>query len=303
MNDGRQPPTLGFALRDAYGWADLADLARAGRDLGYRALFLPEVGSRDTLAALTGLAGEVSGQMLLGTGVVPLLSRNPGLLAMAAVTVQERSAGRLVLGLGTGPAVPGALDRLRSTVLALRTLFREGGATLAGERLRIDLVPDEPPPIWIAALGPRAVRLAGEIADGVVLNWCTPERVAEAAGAIAQAAADAGRDPARITIAVYVRAAIARETQGALLAAAAAYGSYPAYARQFSAMGIDATDPAAIVAAVCLTGEPDAARTRLAAYHAAGAHMPVVYPVVRPRTGSRAPDPDEALASLSALAP
>ena len=104
----RQPDATGFALRDPYPWAALAGLARAGEAAGYRALFLPEVGSRDTLATLTGLAGETD-RLLLGTGVVPLPARSPALLSMAAATVQERSGGRLVLGLGTGPSAPGAL--------------------------------------------------------------------------------------------------------------------------------------------------------------------------------------------------
>ena len=52
----RQP--LGFALRDAYRWHDLAALARMGEDAGFDALFLPEVGARDTLATLAALAGR-----------------------------------------------------------------------------------------------------------------------------------------------------------------------------------------------------------------------------------------------------
>ena len=128
----RQP--LGFALRDAYRWHDLAALARMGEDAGFDALFLPEVGARDTLATLAALAGETS-RLRLGTGVVPLPSRSPALLAIAAATVQERSGGRLLLGLGTGPSGPGALDRLRATVGALREAFAGGdgdGRGLAG---------------------------------------------------------------------------------------------------------------------------------------------------------------------------
>src|SRR5438477_7765089 len=109
----RQP--VAIALRDAYPWADLAALARTVEDGGFDALFLPEVGARDTLATLAALAGETS-RMRLATGVVPLPSRSAGLLASAAATVQERSGGRLILGLGTGPSAPGALDRLRATV-------------------------------------------------------------------------------------------------------------------------------------------------------------------------------------------
>ena len=69
-------------------------------------MFLPEIGARDTFGALTGLAGETD-RLLLGTGVVPIPARTPSLLAMAAATVQERSGGRLLLGLGTGPAGAG----------------------------------------------------------------------------------------------------------------------------------------------------------------------------------------------------
>jgi alkanesulfonate monooxygenase SsuD/methylene tetrahydromethanopterin reductase-like flavin-dependent oxidoreductase (luciferase family) len=178
------------AIRDPFAWDDLAGLAREAETLGYRALFMPEIASRDTLAALTGLAGETT-SILLGPGVVPLPSRTPQLLAMAAATAAERSGGRLLLGLGTGPAVPGALERLRSTVVALRAAFTGEGGDAAGERVELQLVPP-PIPIWIAALGPRAVALAGEVADGVLLNWCTPGRVAEARAAVRAAAVAAG---------------------------------------------------------------------------------------------------------------
>ena len=63
------------------------------------------------------------------------------------------------------------------------------------------LVLDRPVPIWIAALGPRALALAGTLADGVLLNWCTPARVTEAKHIVVDAALAAGRDPSAITVA------------------------------------------------------------------------------------------------------
>ena len=297
MSDERQPRGLGFALRDPYPWGELADLARTGEALGYRALFLPEISSRDTLVALNALAGETD-RLLLGPGIAPLPSRSPALLAMAAATVAERSGGRLLLGLGTGPGGPGALARLRDTVLALRSLFTEGVADLAGERLRLQLRPP-PIPIWIAALGPRAVALAGEVADGVLLNWCTPARVTTARGAIARAAREAGRDPAEVTVGVYVRAAVDDdEAAAAAVRAAAEYASYPAYRRQFAAMDLDPAKPEAIAAAVCLLGDAGAARSRLDAYREAGADLAVVYPVL----AAGPPAADRAAATLRALA-
>ena len=282
----RQPDATGFALRDPYPWRDLAALAREGEAAGYRALFLPEVGARDTLATLTGLAGETQ-QLLLATGVVPLPARTPALLAMAAATVQERSGGRLLLGLGTGPARPGALAHLRATVEALRQAFAGAPAQVGGEPVATGLPLPTPPQIWIAALGPRATRLAGEIADGVILNWCTPDRVASATRQVAEGAAAAGRHPSTVTVAVYVRAALVAGSAGPARDAAAEYASYPAYRRQFADLGIDAADPEAIVRAVMLTDRVSAVE-RIAAYRAAGADLPVVYPVLPPGAPSAA---------------
>ena len=291
MGELRQPTGTAFTIRDPLPWPDVAAIAREGESLGYAAVLLPEIGARDTAATLMGLAGETS-TLLLGTGVIPMAARTSKLAAMAAATVQERSGGRHVLGVGTGGAAPGALDRLRTYVEEIRTLI---GARAAGVALRLPL--PAPVPIWIAALGPRATRLAGEIADGVILNWCTPDRVAEARDAIRAAAGEAGRDPDSVTISVYVRAAFTDRADEALLGAAAEYASYPAYARQFEAMGVEPS-PGAVVDAVCLRGDRDAARERLDAYRRAGADLPVVYPALAPGEG-----PEASIAVLRALAP
>src|SRR4026209_1281422 len=107
------------APRDPSPWGHLSGLARIGESLGYRAMLMPEVGSRDVLAALTAIAGETGG-LLLGSGVLPLPALARQLRAQAGATVQDRSNGRLILGMGAGPAVRGARDRLRATVAMLR---------------------------------------------------------------------------------------------------------------------------------------------------------------------------------------
>jgi alkanesulfonate monooxygenase SsuD/methylene tetrahydromethanopterin reductase-like flavin-dependent oxidoreductase (luciferase family) len=291
----RQP--LAVALRDAYPWPDLAGLALTVEDAAFEALFLPEVGARDTLATLAALAAETT-RLRLATGVVPLPSRSPGLLAAAAATVQERSGGRLILGLGTGPSTPGALERLRATVVALRTAFDGGEGFVDGTPVRSPLVLPGRPDIWIAALGPHATRLAGEVADGVLLNWCTPDRVATAAAQVADGAAAARRAAADVTVAVYVRAALAPGSVDGARAMAREYGSYPAYARQFAVMGLDPTDTEAVMAAVMLTDRTSAAE-RIAAYRDAGADLPVIYPVLPPGR----PSPDAARETIEAVAP
>jgi alkanesulfonate monooxygenase SsuD/methylene tetrahydromethanopterin reductase-like flavin-dependent oxidoreductase (luciferase family) len=288
MAADRQPRGTAFALRDAFAWDAFAGLARAGEAFGYRAVFLPEIAGRDALAALTGLAGETR-DLLLGTGIVPMTARTPRLTAMGAATVHERSGGRAILGLGTGSAGKGALATLERQVGEVRELLRPGGG--------LSLPLPGPVPIWISALGPRSVALAGRVADGVLLNWCTPERVAQARGAVREAAEAAGRDPDAVTIAAYVRGSLGGDPEAglaALRAAAGEYASFPAYARQFAAMGLadeaaaagaahaagvpDAVSEA-LVRAVCLPGDTAAARARLDAYREAGADLPVVYPV------------------------
>jgi 5,10-methylenetetrahydromethanopterin reductase len=300
VNGERQPHRqVGFAVRDPWPWTDLTELVRRAEDGGYRALFLPEIAGRDAFATLTGLAGE-RGTLLLGTGIVPMNARRPMLTAMGAATVHERSGGRAILGLGTGPLVGGALDRLEELVGVMRRLFAGDVAELDGERLRLSLPLATPPPIWISALGPRSVRLAGRIADGVLLNWCTPERVADAAAAVREAAEAAGRDPSSVTVGAYVRARLGDDPDAGILAvqaAASEYASYPAYARQFELMGLGAEArtaaaarrssrpqdvPEALIRAVALVGEDAVARDRLQAYLDAGADVPVVYPVVAP---------------------
>jgi alkanesulfonate monooxygenase SsuD/methylene tetrahydromethanopterin reductase-like flavin-dependent oxidoreductase (luciferase family) len=295
-SDERQPRTA-LALRDPYPWDALAGLARWAEQAGFEALFLPEVGARDTLVALGALAGETR-TLLLGTGVVPLPARSPSLLAMAAATVQERSGGRLLLGLGTGPTTPGALDRLRATVLALRKAFAGREGSVDGAPVESSLALDRPPQIWVAALGPRACRLAGEVADGVLLNWCTPGRVERAVAEVAAGADAAGRPPAAVTVAVYVRAVLVDGARSTAEAMAAEYANYPEYRRQFEAFGIEVSNPAAIVDAVMLV-DPDRARDQLGAYRRAGADLPVVYPVLPPGP----PAASAAQATLAAVAP
>jgi alkanesulfonate monooxygenase SsuD/methylene tetrahydromethanopterin reductase-like flavin-dependent oxidoreductase (luciferase family) len=291
VDDLRQPRGTAFTIRDPLPWVDVAAIAREGEALGYAAVLLPETGARDTLATLTGLAGETE-RLLLGTGVIPMAARTSKLAAMAAATVQERSGGRHILGVGTGGAAPGALDGLRTYVEEIRDLIGDGAP---GAALRLSL--PAPIPIWIAALGPRATRLAGEVADGVILNWCTPDRVSGARDAIRAAAREAGRDPDAVTISVYVRAGFSERADEALMTAAAEYASYPAYARQFEAMGVEPT-PEGVVDAVCLRGDEAEARERLETYRQAGADLPVVYPVLAPGEG-----PDASIAVLRALSP
>ena len=314
----RESTATAAALRDPLPWEEFRDVVGMIEETGYRAVFLPEIAGREAFSTLSALAGETQ-DLVLGTGVVTTVSRQVLTTAMAAATVQEVSAGRHVLGLGTGPSGPGALERLRTTVVTLRRLLAGERADIAGGEgsgsVRLSAPPSQPPPIWIAALGPRAIRLAGEVADGVLLNWCPPERVAVAGGLVREGAQAADRDPDEITIAVYVRACVGQDEDAALASLRAAAGTYaaiPAYRRQFELAGLGREAAAAatahadgrpgdvperLVRAVSLLGDAGSARAGLDAYRSAGADLPIVYPVAARDRGS------SLLGTLLALAP
>jgi alkanesulfonate monooxygenase SsuD/methylene tetrahydromethanopterin reductase-like flavin-dependent oxidoreductase (luciferase family) len=270
----RQHPRLGVALREPLPWHDFVQIARTAEQTGYEALFVPEIAGREAFATLGAIA-PLTDTMRLAPGVVPITSRIPMTTAMGAATVQELSGGRFVLGLGAG--FERRLSTMRDYVRDVRAaqLTFDAGST---------------PPIWLAALGDRMLGLAGEIADGVLLNWCTPDRVAEARGIVTEAAMRADRDPAEVEIGVYVRASLEADdhlAMEALRPQAGQYASLPHYRRQLEAMGLgeEAARAAAgevpdtLIDAVTVHGPLRSSQERLQEYGSAGADLVIVYPV------------------------
>jgi alkanesulfonate monooxygenase SsuD/methylene tetrahydromethanopterin reductase-like flavin-dependent oxidoreductase (luciferase family) len=288
MNE-RSIRRTGLALRDPLPWHELVLAVETAETSGYDTLLLPEIAGREAFGALAGLA-RATFKIKLGSGVVPLASRRPDVLAMGAATVNELSYGRMILGIGAGAPGPGSLVRMRRMVEFLRCALAGQDVDLGGgDSFQLSLPPQEVA-IWIAALGPKMMRLAGEIADGVLLNWCTPERVGEARGLVDEGAASAGRAGGDITIAVYVRACVGQEEGSVapvLKQALSQYAAISHYRRQFELMGFREEAAAAaegrvsdeLVKALCLFGEAAGARERLKGFREAGADLPIVYPV------------------------
>jgi alkanesulfonate monooxygenase SsuD/methylene tetrahydromethanopterin reductase-like flavin-dependent oxidoreductase (luciferase family) len=152
----------------------LAALAPLAEEHGYFGLWRAEGVAWDAFTVCT-LWAERTRRIGIATGIVSAMTRQPPALARAAATVQELSRGRFRLGLGIGnnpevaqPASP--LAAMAEVVSAVRRHWQGG------------LVPDvtEPaPPLFLAALRPRMVELAARVADGVLLNWATPDYVRE----------------------------------------------------------------------------------------------------------------------------
>lgn len=156
---------------------------------GYDDLWLADAeGLEDplTLAAALGVACK---KVRLCTGIVPVFNRPPPLLATAVVAAEARAPGRLVLGLGAstpnmierwyGLTYDRPLTRVRETVELLRKILAGGktaydGTTLRSHGFQLKSRPSAPVPIVLGAIGGKMLELAGEVADGVLLNDFTP---------------------------------------------------------------------------------------------------------------------------------
>jgi alkanesulfonate monooxygenase SsuD/methylene tetrahydromethanopterin reductase-like flavin-dependent oxidoreductase (luciferase family) len=277
-----RPDGLG---REVLPLEDLVHAVHAAERGAYQAVFMPEIAAREAFSTLVGLAATTE-RIALATGVIRIDRRDLRTTALAAVTAQEAAGGRFILGLGSRKPIAAT----RSFLVDLRRLLAGEAVNTPEGAERLDLSPG-PVPLYMAALGPRMCELAGEVADGVILNWCTPERVARAREEIARGAERVGRDPEMVRVAVYVRTSLEPEevAMGALREAASQYAAMPTYRRQFEAMGLGEEAVAAarsagevpegLLRAVCAWGDRDETIGRLQAYHEAGADLVVVYPV------------------------
>ncbi|HEY2106604.1 MAG TPA: LLM class flavin-dependent oxidoreductase [Candidatus Binataceae bacterium] len=181
---------------------ELGQIAREAEDAGFRAVLVPE-GGNDSLLACFAIA-QATSAIGIGTSIAIIYNRQPTLCASAAVMVQEASGGRLVLGLGVGhrpvleamgiePA-SNSRDKLRHYTLTLKQIF---GGEFASMRVP---APSRPIPVHLWALTIETARLAGEIADGVQLFMCTPQRLRKLVKTVRDAAASHGRDAAEVAI-------------------------------------------------------------------------------------------------------
>jgi len=282
-----------------HGITDGAALTRWGRiaeECGYDSLWVTERLRHEETFALLGHLAASTTRLGLGVGVVNPYTRHPALIAMGAATLAALTGGRFVLGLGRSEreVIEG---RLGLPYHAPQQTLAEAVATVRRELDRTRV------PIYLAAMGRRALRLAGSVADGVVLNAYVPVGyVPWAIREIEAGARAAGRDPAAIDVAcmLVVRAGpdaaalrpALRERVVRLLCEAhvgeillATGGFDPgvlAPLRQAVADG-RGTDAAALVSdpmidAFYVLGPASRLRERIAAYRAAGVSLPLLLP-------------------------
>ena len=202
------------------------ELSQEAARLGYTSIWTNEGSGQDMFqicAQRWAASREVVPEGLAtGIAVSPVMYRSPVAFAMSGGTLSQLTGGRFFMGIGSGGAyrprtrqsmgLPrlSALSMMRdylSTVKALvageQTDYQGDVVTLRGIKLDIDPPPQTP--LYLGALGPEMVRLAGELADGACLNWCNPEQIAWSRERIAEGAARVGRDPGPIKMVEYIR--------------------------------------------------------------------------------------------------
>ena len=191
-------------------------------ELGYDSFWLPEGWAYEVFSLLAEVAVKTK-KIKLGTGIINVFSRSPGLIAMSAATVDEMSEGRLMLGIGTsgkrviegfhGRPFDKPLTQVKEVIRVTRTLLAggrlsdKGAATAELRPFKLEMKPLRPDvPIFVAALKQKAIEQIGEIADGWIPTFWPYDKLSEGRAWIAAGAARAGRDASKIVTAPFTSA-------------------------------------------------------------------------------------------------
>jgi 5,10-methylenetetrahydromethanopterin reductase len=192
-------------------------LLRRAEEMGISMAWLidSQLAMKDAYMTLAVLANETR-SIRLGPGVTNLVTRNETVVANAMATLASFAPGRVTVGLGAGDSSvfpigerPLTIERCRTGLLRLRALLE--GESVPGPEgpVRLSFVPQQPPPIFLAASQPRMLRLGGEVADGViVMGPAVPDLVDVQFSYIDQGAREAGRSPGDVERDLWVTVAV-----------------------------------------------------------------------------------------------
>jgi alkanesulfonate monooxygenase SsuD/methylene tetrahydromethanopterin reductase-like flavin-dependent oxidoreductase (luciferase family) len=312
---------LSIASHSGLAPARIGALAGAAEQAGFSAVFVAE-GHGDALGLCHPVIAATS-RVRVGTAITNAALRPPVLAAKTAAQLDLAAGGRFILGLGVANTVMNTrfgiapfapLPMIEEYVAVIRTVLTEAPG-YDGQLFRTGAVPlDSPPvradlPVYLAALGPRMLALAGRIADGVILNLMTPALAGQAASQVRAAARAAGRDPASVEIACVLHCCLSDDAAAAAAAARAVvlrYVLHPAAPRLFGEAGRDmgsdvggdvdlrgvrelvlagdrvsaaAQVPQQVADGFVARGGATQCAARLAEYRAAGVDLPILFPI------------------------
>src|SRR5262245_14131300 len=327
---------IGVAFSGGLTPSDVVECVKLAEALGYESAWVAEGHGGDQFAVL-GACAVATRRIRLGTSISSVFVRSATTIGMAAATVDQLANGRFILGLGGSHRVQVEPEhgipfvqptaRLRDTISIVRALVQDGRVSHRGEIITIEgfdlwFRPLRPQiPIYVAALFPRMLEIAGQLADGVLLTWPTTGTIARAVEHVAIGARRADRDATAVDVASLIPCAVAKTAAAARDALRPAVGLYagffPRYNRLLAEAGFsdavrdikEAFDrggrdaaatqvPDELIDAVALAGTPDTCRERLDVYRRAGLALPIVSPRVSGTDGLAL-----AMAAIRACAP
>ena len=307
------PLELALTLQGDLDGAATTAVARTAEaaDFSHLWLFDSALQWREPYPLLT-LAAVATSRLRLGTCVTNPRTRHPTVTAALLATLAELSGGRVDLGIGRGDSAvrmvgedPPSIGDLERAIGEIRDLAEGREVAYPGGPQRLVYAVPHPLPVWVAGYGPRALDLAGRVADGAIIQLADPPLVAWLAGQVRDAAERAGRDPGSIRIQVAAPAVVddpaavrdglrwfpalvanhvldllRRAEPGSLPPAlvdyvdqSARYDYIPQHTGDYSFVD-DAT-----VDRFCITGGPAAHRERIEALREAGMTQLNIYPV------------------------
>jgi alkanesulfonate monooxygenase SsuD/methylene tetrahydromethanopterin reductase-like flavin-dependent oxidoreductase (luciferase family) len=206
-------------------FADEAQLSEEAAHLGYSSLWTPDGNGHDAFVTCaqrwSATRSVVPEGLGTGISVSPVALRTPSALAISGASLSDLTGGRFILGIGTGGAYGAeyqrsyglpklsALALMRDYLTVIRTLVagetaNYEGKVITARGLKLGFKAPRTP-VYLGALGPKMLHLAGELADGACLNWCAAEQVAWSRQQINEGAEQVGRDPSEVKMAEYIR--------------------------------------------------------------------------------------------------
>ncbi|ATY15533.1 TIGR03564 family F420-dependent LLM class oxidoreductase [Amycolatopsis sp. AA4] len=179
--------TLPALPRDPITVTEVLNQAREAEEAGAASIWFAQLPSGHDALAVAALAGQVTSRVEIGTSVVPIYPRHPLVLAAAARTASEVTDGRFTLGIGLGAKnflepvygtpYPPPVRHLREYLTVLRALFAGEQVDFTGSTVEVHLsepAPATPISVLVAAMGPQALRVTGELADGTLPYLASP---------------------------------------------------------------------------------------------------------------------------------
>lgn len=206
---GQRSLTFGLRIPPCTDVRQVAGCAGAAERAGFGVAWFPDSQFiwRDVWATMA-LAAQATERIALGTCVVNFETRHATVTAAAAATIEELAPARTILGIGTGDSAvktlaiaPTTLARMREHIGVVRALLAGDEQSFENRHMSLSGMPRRAVPIYMAATGPKALALAGELADGVILlAGMAPELIQKAVFHIGEGAKRAGRDAGAIDV-------------------------------------------------------------------------------------------------------